>query len=229
MSQLFYYTPSGGDWNKALPIGNGKLGAMIFGEEHEEHFQLNEDSVWFGTKRNRNNADARKNLEKIRELILNGKISEAENLCKYALSGTPQSQHSYQTLGDVYFDFCGVRKNTKNFKRTLDLLTAIHTSKVTDADTGFSYEIETFADFDTNCITAHFTSTNPDGLSLAASLQRGSFYEATTHTDDTLLISGRLGGGDETFCAGMRFVISDGIQTGMGEHLLAEHSSSISI
>ena len=121
MSQLFYYTPSGGDWNKALPIGNGKLGAMIFGEEHEEHFQLNEDSVWFGTKRNRNNADARKNLDRIRELILNGKISEAENLCKYALSGTPQSQHSYQTLGDVYFDFCGVRKNTKDFKRTLDL------------------------------------------------------------------------------------------------------------
>lgn len=113
MSQLFYYTPSGGDWNKALPIGNGKLGAMIFGEEHEEHFQLNEDSVWFGTKRNRNNADARKNLDKIRELILNGKISEAENLCKYALSGTPQSQHSYQTLGDVYFDFCGVQKKQK--------------------------------------------------------------------------------------------------------------------
>ena len=229
MSQLFYYTPSGGDWNKALPIGNGKLGAMIFGEEHEEHFQLNEDSVWFGTKRNRNNADARKNLDKIRELILNGKISEAENLCKYALSGTPQSQHSYQTLGDVYFDFCGVRKKTKDFKRTLDLSTAIHTSKVTDADTGFSYEIETFADFDTNCIAAHFTSTNPDGLSLAASLQRGSFYEATTHTDDTLLISGRLGGGDESFCAGMRFVISDGAQTGMGEHLLAEHSSSITV
>lgn len=229
MSQLFYYTPSDGDWNKALPIGNGKLGAMIFGEEHEEHFQLNEDSVWFGAKRNRNNADARKHLDRIRELILNGKISEAENLCKYALSGTPQSQHSYQTLGDVYFDFCGVRKNTKDFKRTLDLSTAIHTSKVTDADTGFSYEIETFADFDTNCIAAHFTSTNPDGLSLAASLQRGSFYETTTHTDDTLLISGRLGGGDETFCAGMRFVISDGTQTGMGEHLLAEHSSSITV
>lgn len=229
MSQLFYYTPSGGDWNKALPIGNGKLGAMIFGEEHEEHFQLNEDSVWFGAKRNRNNADARKHLDRIRELILNGKISEAENLCKYALSGTPQSQHSYQTLGDVYFDFCGVRKNTKNFKRTLDLSTAIHTSKVTDSDTGFLYKIETFADFDTNCIAAHFTSTNPDGLSLAASLQRGSFYEATTHTDDTLLISGRLGGGDETFCAGMRFVISDGAQTGMGEHLLAERSSSITV
>lgn len=64
---------------------------------------------------------------------------------------------------------------------------------------------------------------------MAASLQRGSFYETTTHTDDTLLISGRLGGGDESFCAGMRFVISDGAQTGMGEHLLAERSSSITV
>ena len=80
MSQLFYYTPSGGDWNKALPIGNGKLGAMIFGEEHEEHFQLNEDSVWFGAKRNRNNADARKHLDRIRELILNGKISNVHSI-----------------------------------------------------------------------------------------------------------------------------------------------------
>ena len=55
MSALFYTTPSHGDWNRALPIGNGKLGAMIFGEGTGEHFQLNEDSVWFGQKRNRNN------------------------------------------------------------------------------------------------------------------------------------------------------------------------------
>ena len=139
-----------------------------------------------GQNRNRNNADARKNLDKIHELILNGKISEAENLCKYALSGTPQSQHSYQTLGDVYFDFCGVKKKQKILSGHSIYQPPYIPQKVTDADTGFSYEIETFADFDTNCIAAHFTSTNPDGLSLAASLQRGSFYEATTHTDDTV-------------------------------------------
>ncbi len=61
MSQLFYYTPSGGDWNKSASDWEWKTGSHdFFGEEHEEHFQLNEDSVWFGTKRNRNNADARK-------------------------------------------------------------------------------------------------------------------------------------------------------------------------
>ena len=50
MTALRYTTPSQGDWNKALPIGNGKLGAMIYGEGTSEHFQLNEDSVWFGQK-----------------------------------------------------------------------------------------------------------------------------------------------------------------------------------
>ena len=68
MSALFYTTPSHGDWNRALPIGNGKLGAMIFGEGTGEHFQLNEDSVWFGQKRNRNNPDALANLDTIRQI-----------------------------------------------------------------------------------------------------------------------------------------------------------------
>ena len=78
MSALFYTTPSHGDWNRALPIGNGKLGAMIFGEGTGEHFQLNEDSVWFGQKRNRNNPDALANLDTIRRYIFEGKIEKAE-------------------------------------------------------------------------------------------------------------------------------------------------------
>ena len=83
MSALFYTTPSHDDWNRALPIGNGKLGAMIFGEGTSEHFQLNEDSVWFGQKRNRNNPDALANLDTIRRYIFDGKIEKAEELCKY--------------------------------------------------------------------------------------------------------------------------------------------------
>lgn len=117
MSALFYTTPSHGDWNRALPIGNGKLGAMIFGEGTGEHFQLNEDSVWFGQKRNRNNPDALANLDTIRRYIFGGKIEKAEELCKYALAGTPQSQHTYQTLGDVYFDYCGKLKEGIDFER----------------------------------------------------------------------------------------------------------------
>ena len=121
MTALRYTTPSQGDWNKALPIGNGKLGAMIYGEGTSEHFQLNEDSVWFGQKRNRNNPDALANLDTIRNLIFEGKISKAEELCKYALTGTPQSQHTYQTLGDVYFDYCGKMNEGSDFQRGLKI------------------------------------------------------------------------------------------------------------
>lgn len=104
MSRLFYDTPSNWDWNKALPIGNGVLGAMVFGEADMEHYQFNEDSLWSGGPSNRINPDAKNNLDSVRKLIFEGKIHEAERLLKFAFTGTPQSQSAYQTAGDLYID-----------------------------------------------------------------------------------------------------------------------------
>lgn len=202
---------------------------MIYGEENCEHFQLNEDSVWFGKKRNRNNPDAPANLGTIRRLILEGKIPEAERLSKYALSGTPQSQHSYQTLGDVYFDYCGSLQNTKKFKRVLNLDTAIHTSTVTDHDSNVIYTVETFASYNYNCIVSHFSASKKGSLNLAASLQRDCFYERTEHTGDTLYISGNLGGGGMDFCCGMRFISDSKKIKGIGEHLVTEDATEVTV
>lgn len=229
MSRLFYTTPSNGDWNQALPVGNGTLGAMIYGEGTSEHFQLNEDSVWFGRKRERNNPDALANLETVRRLILDGKIPEAEELSKYALTGTPQSQHSYQTLGDVYFDYCGALRENRDFQRILDLDTAVHTSSITDSSTGVVYETETFVSRDYDCIVARFSASEAGCLNLAASLQRDCFYETTEHTDDSLYISGNLGGGGMDFCCGMRFVSDRGSLQGIGEHLVAKGVSQVTV
>lgn len=229
MSELYYTTPSDWDWNKALPIGNGKLGAMIYGEGNFEHFQLNEDSVWFGAKRDRNNPDALANLKKIQNLILNEKIPEAEELCKYALAGTPQSQHSYQTLGDVFFDYCGSLKETKNFKRSLNLDTAIHSSSITDCSTGVVYLTDAFVSRYYNCIIAHFSSSEEGRLDLAASLQRDCFYEKTEHTTDSLYISGNLGGGGMNFCCGMRFISDNDNVQGIGEHLVTKGATNVTV
>lgn len=106
MSRLWYEKPAA-IWEEALPLGNGRMGGMVFGGIREEHLQLNEDSVWYGGYIDRNNPDALKNLPKIRKLILVGKIREAEELMIYALSGTPQSQRPYQSLGDLYLRFSG--------------------------------------------------------------------------------------------------------------------------
>ena len=73
-------------WEEALPVGNGKLGGMVFGLPYTERIQLNEDSVWFGGPQDRNNPSAKENLSKIRKLIFEGHISEAQELCTFALS-----------------------------------------------------------------------------------------------------------------------------------------------
>src|SRR5690625_6979204 len=78
-NRLWYSQPTS-EWNEALPVGNGKLGGMVFGNVKDEHIQLNEDSVWYGGPRNRNNPDALENLPKVQELLFSGRLREAEEL-----------------------------------------------------------------------------------------------------------------------------------------------------
>ena len=97
-----WYTSPAAEWNTALPVGNGRMGAMVFGEPANELLQLNEDSIWSGNFRNRNNPKAYDNLEKIRRLINEEKTTEAEQLCADAFYGTNENQRHYQPLGDLH-------------------------------------------------------------------------------------------------------------------------------
>ncbi|KIW10724.1 hypothetical protein PV08_10023 [Exophiala spinifera] len=104
MSSLRYSEP-GASWNEALPIGNGRLGAMVRGSTGTEILQLNEDSVWYGGPRDRINPDAQANLPKIRALVAAGKHIEAEVLIKAAFTGMPASVRHYDSLGDLVLIF----------------------------------------------------------------------------------------------------------------------------
>src|SRR5690242_19396658 len=103
-SALLFDGPAA-DWEEASPVGNGRLGAMVYGQPRQERLQLNEDSVWYGGPRDRNNPDARANLPEIRRLIFEGKLKEAERLARLALSGLPESQRHYLPLGHLLLDF----------------------------------------------------------------------------------------------------------------------------
>ena len=123
MAELWYEKPAL-EWEEALPVGNGRLGAMVYGGVDREILQVNEESMWFGGAVNRNNPDSRKNLPVIRELLDKGEISRAEKLMDEALSGCPEGMHAYQTLGEVqlFFDNLlvpGVKKSGKVGKTTL--------------------------------------------------------------------------------------------------------------
>ena len=82
-------------WDEALPVGNGRLGAMVFGGVYNERIQLNEESLWAGERTNTNNPDALKDLEKIRELIFKGEIKDAYELGNKSLLGIPPRFCSY--------------------------------------------------------------------------------------------------------------------------------------
>ena len=116
------------DWNEALPIGNGFLGAMVFGKIGTERLQINEDSVWTGSFMERVNPDARENYTKVRELLLNGEIEQAELLAERSMYATYPHMRHYQTLGDVWIDFYKQRGKTIFKKDQGGLLSVQHES-----------------------------------------------------------------------------------------------------
>ncbi|KAK2604708.1 hypothetical protein N8I77_007617 [Diaporthe amygdali] len=101
---LHYNQPSK-EWSEALPVGNGRLGAMIHGRTTTELLQLNEDSVWYGGPQDRTPRDAYRNLPLLRQLVRECRHAEAEELVRTAFFASPASMRHYEPLGNCYFEF----------------------------------------------------------------------------------------------------------------------------
>lgn len=160
-----------GDWNEALPLGNGRLGGMFFGNPYIERIQLNEDSVWFGGKQDRLNPSAKEKLPEIRRLIFEGRIREAEELCCFALSGTPEEQRHYECLGNLYIEFMGRETEYSDYERCLDISRAVADMSFTM--NGVRYTREVITSCPKNVMAVHLTADKPGSLNFHAQLGRG--------------------------------------------------------
>ena len=170
VNKIEFDTPAA-NWNEALPVGNGKLGGMVFGNPYIERIQLNEDSVWFGGKQDRLNPSALEKLPEIRKLIFEGRISEAEELCSFALSGTPEEMRHYECLGNLYIEFMGKETEYSDYERSLDISKAVATTSFTMNGVRFTREVIT--SFPQNIMAIHLTADKPGSLSFHAQLGRG--------------------------------------------------------
>ncbi len=119
---ILWYRQPAADWNEALPVGNGRLGAMVFGGIQQERIELNEESIWTKGGQNADLSGGYKYLGQIRKLLFEGKYVEAEKLADEKLLGErlPSNTNTYQTLGDLYIAFAGL-DNFQNYKRELQL------------------------------------------------------------------------------------------------------------
>ena len=137
---VLWYRHPASRWGDALPIGNGRLGGMVFGGIAKERIALNEDTIWNGKKRDRVNPEALKALPEVRRLLFEGKVKEAEALEEQKMMGIPNRQPPYQPLGDLNIEFTGL-DNAQDYRRELNLATGVARVSYRVGDTTCTREI----------------------------------------------------------------------------------------
>jgi len=186
-----WYTAPAADWNQALPVGNGRLGAMVFGGIAEERLQLNEDTLWTGGPHDYTNPDAAAALPEMRRLIFAGDEQAAEAFGGKNLMGSPVRLQSYQPLGDLHLRFPG-HKDAGDYRRDLNLREA--TAGVSYRANGVRYTRRVFASYPDNIIVIRLECDTPGALTFNIAL---SCPHPNTHVEadgeGSLLMKGRLG------------------------------------
>lgn len=182
------------EWDDALPVGNGKLGAMIFGGVESEHLELNESSVWTGEQRWDANPAALKSLTEVRRLLFNGKYEEAEALAQKNIMGQkPRNPAAtYQALGDLVLDF-GHQKNVENYRRELNIENAIASVSFTSDKVNYLREI--FSSAVDKALVLRLTADKPGFISFAMRLSRQSKNATTIINGNEIDLSEHAGDG----------------------------------
>ncbi len=170
------------EWVRALPVGNGRLGAMVFGGVVHERLQLNEDTLWAGRPYDPLNPEAKHALPEVRRLIADGKYADAAKLVGEKVMSKPLRQMPYQTVGDLALTFPQVAA-VENYRRDLDLATATAHVSYGSGDVTFSREV--FASAPDQVIVVHLTASQPGRISFEARLQtlQRATVEATAGGD----------------------------------------------
>ena len=162
--KLWYDTPAH-VWTEALPLGNGRLGAMVFGNPAIEHIQLNEETIWAGQPNNNANPDALENIPKVRQLVFEGKYQEAQTLATEKVMAKTNSGMPYQSFGDLHISFPGHARYS-NYYRELSLDSA-RTVVRYDVD-GVTYQRETLTSFADQVVMIRLTASQPGKITCNA-------------------------------------------------------------
>ena len=182
--KLWYDKPAA-EWVEALPIGNGRLGAMVFGGVMHERLQLNEDTLWSGGPRDWNNPGAKEVLPKVRHAIWAGQYEKADELCRQMQGPFNQS---YQPLGNLYLDF-GDGGEATDYYRELDLDRAVVTIRYRVGEATFTREV--FASFPDQVIVIHLTCDRPGKMGFVARLESLLRHGVNADGPDGLILRGR--------------------------------------
>lgn len=183
--RLWYNKPAT-DWNAALPLGNGRLGAMIFGVPSIERLQLNEETIWAGSPNDNAHEVAPEVLQQIRKLIFDKKYVEAQQLANEKLMSKKNHGMPYLTMGDLFLSFPGHDKYT-NYYRDLDISNALAT--VSYKVDGVTFKREIFTSFTDQVIMVKLTADKPASISCNTFLTTPLEKVEYTSNDNQIILS----------------------------------------
>lgn len=183
---LWYDEPAGREWTAALPLGNGRLGAMVYGNVAKERIQLNEDTLWSGQPNDPSRPEAVNSLEKVRDEVFNGDRDTAQQLYNNNMMGKHHGQ-KYQTVGNLYLDFPG-HEEFAEYTRQLDLDTAVSKTQYTCA--GVVYTREYFSSPIDQLVIIRVSADKPGSLNFTASMDTPMPASVAVSAPNTLIMTG---------------------------------------
>ncbi len=228
-SNQLWYNKWAEDWNEALPVGQGRIGGMVYGNPYYDRISLNEDSIWSGGYRKRNNKSALENLEKVRELLFKEKISEAEEIVYDAFCGTPINQRHYMTLGDMIIDQRGLG-DIEAYKRILDIENAV--ASVDFTTNGINYRREVIASYPDNVMAINIKADKKASINLRIHIDgRDDYFDNNSPiSDDEIFYFGGMGGEDGiNFGSYIKVIPTSGKVMKWGSFLKAENCDEVTV
>jgi alpha-L-fucosidase 2 len=225
---LLWYQKPAEKWLEALPVGNGKLGGMVFGGAAQERISISEDTLWTGGPYQPAVDVSPETLASIRKLSFEGKFVEAQELVKQ-LQGKPHRQAAYQTVGEVQLNFSNIT-DTSDYRRELDLNTGIVSVKFTA--NGIDYKRETFASYPHHVIVTRITASKPGQLNLTCTCT--SLHpdkKLTTAGNNSLIMDGKNGDlvveGDGTIPAALTWQCRVAVQASGGKQTAVDNGIQV--
>lgn len=198
-----WYTQPAREWTQALPIGNGRLGAMLYGGIEQEQLQINEDTLWTGGPHDYANPDAYQHLGMVRELLKQGKYSDAEAAAQ-KMMGRPIKQMAYQPLGDLFLQFTQGQK-ASDYRRQLNLQNAVSTVTYTIGGKRFTRKV--FASHPDQAIVIRLECDRPGQITFDISMTSPHPCRSQTIADDTLSMTGQVAPRKRSSLTGARGLI----------------------
>ncbi|GAA5221657.1 glycoside hydrolase family 95 protein [Membranihabitans marinus] len=186
---MLWYDEPADTWTEALPLGNGRIGAMVYGGINKEVIQFNEETLWTGQVHDYAHDSAYEVLHQLRQLLWSGKQEEAHDLANKRFMSQPLGQFNYQPFGNILLDF-PEQKNIKNYKRKLDLEDGI--SSVYYATNDAEFKREVFVSHPNQALVMHLESSKKGGVNFVVGLDSPhSRYEVLAEGDE-IILKGRV-------------------------------------